>query len=220
MPFSLPSPIRASRPAGLKMPYRLPLKPELSILEFAAPPLAIDTLHDRVDFFIKISLVHRSVTAWAQERLHDQFLYTYRPRPDEHERLKKRFEAGFGRDRSLCRLYLDLTEFPTDIDEGEEPRTDSVSVMVNWNFYEALPMASVLGGVAGGSVWVEEQGCEAVAHYVLDDLAGYDHWEMCAMIASYSEVLDTLWVRLPCSNLNIKHLPRASSSVRISLWDH
>jgi hypothetical protein len=36
----------------------------------AAEPLAIDSLHDRVDFFINVSLVHRSLTAWAQERLH------------------------------------------------------------------------------------------------------------------------------------------------------
>jgi hypothetical protein len=45
------------------MRYRLPLELELVILELAAPPLAIDSLHDRVRFFIKISLVHRSLTA-------------------------------------------------------------------------------------------------------------------------------------------------------------
>ena len=199
------------------MRYRLSLELELTILELAAPPLAIDSLHDRVDFFINVSLVHRSFTAWAQERLLDQFLYTYQPRPDEHARLKTRFEAGFSRDRSLCRLYLDLTELPTNIDEREEPRTDSVSATVNWLFYGATSMASVPGGMAGGGTWVEEQECEAVAHYVLDDADGYEHWQMCAMITSYSEVLDTLWVRVPRKDLNIKNLPRASSSVRTSL---
>jgi hypothetical protein len=79
------------------MRYRLPLELGLTILQLAAPPLVIDSSRDRVDFFIKTSLVHRSFTAWAQERLHDQFLYTYRPRPDEYECLKLRFEAGFGR---------------------------------------------------------------------------------------------------------------------------
>ncbi|KAG0660227.1 hypothetical protein C6P46_004681 [Rhodotorula mucilaginosa] len=82
------------------MRCKLPLELELTILELAAPPLAIDRLHDRVDFFTKISLVHRSLTAWARDRLHDQFLYTYQPRPDEHERLKRRLEAGFGRDQA------------------------------------------------------------------------------------------------------------------------
>ena len=96
------------------MRCKLPLELELTILELAAPPLAIDRLHDRVDFFTKISLVHRSLTAWARDRLHDQFLYTYQPRPDEHERLKRQLEAGFGRDRPLRRLYLDLSDLPED----------------------------------------------------------------------------------------------------------
>ena len=78
-----------------RMRYRLPLELELTILEFAAPPLAFDCLHDRVAFLINVSLAHRFFTAWAQERLHDQFLYTYRPRSNEHERLKMRLEAGF-----------------------------------------------------------------------------------------------------------------------------
>ena len=109
------------------MRYRLPLELELTILELATPSRAIDSLHDRVNFFIRISLVHRSLTAWAQERPHDQFLYTYRSQADEHERLKARFEAGFSRDRSLRRLYLDFSHLPSTIPERREPGTDSVS---------------------------------------------------------------------------------------------
>ena len=90
------------------MRYRLPLELELTILELAAPPLVKPRLHDRVDFFINVSLVHRSLTAWAQERLHYQFLYTYRRRSDEYERLETRLEAGFGRDRSIRRLYTSI----------------------------------------------------------------------------------------------------------------
>lgn len=67
-------------------------------------------MHDRVDFFINVSLVHRFFTAWAQERLHDQILYTYQPRPDEYVRLERRLtEAGFGPSRPIKRLYLDVT---------------------------------------------------------------------------------------------------------------
>lgn len=117
------------------MRYRLPVELELAILESAAPPLAIDSLHDRVQFFIKVSLVHRSFTAWAQERLHDQFLYTYHPQPDEHERLKTRFEAGFGRGRPLLRLYLDLNKLPA-IEELEEPGCYSVSITVEGHDYQ------------------------------------------------------------------------------------
>ena len=107
-----PSP-RAQRDCTMR--YRLPLELEFTILEFAAPPLAIDHLHARVRFFVKISLVHRSFTAWAQERLRDQFLYTYQPRPDEHERLKARFDAGFSRQRPIRRLYLNLTRLPWNV---------------------------------------------------------------------------------------------------------
>lgn len=107
------------------MLYRFPLELELMIPEFAAPPLAIDRLHDRVAFCIIVSLVHRSLTAWAQERLQDQFLYTYRARHDEHERLKKQVEAGFGRDRPVRRFYLDLTRLPADIHDRNVPGTDS-----------------------------------------------------------------------------------------------
>ena len=59
--------VSSSRPAHSKVPfemrYRLPLELELMILQLAAPPLAFDRLHDRVDFFINVSLVHRSFTA-------------------------------------------------------------------------------------------------------------------------------------------------------------
>jgi hypothetical protein len=101
---------RSNSPACSCCPVRVEL--ELTIIELAAPPLAINRLHDRVAFFIKISLMHRSLTAWAQERLRDQFLYTYHTRPDEHERLEKRFEAGFGHNRPLRRLYLGIRNEP------------------------------------------------------------------------------------------------------------
>ncbi|GAA5982759.1 hypothetical protein JCM10908_006774 [Rhodotorula pacifica] len=100
------------------MAYRLPLELELHILKLATLPLEMDSLHDRVDFLCQIALVHRSVTKWAQEKLHHQFLYTYRPRPGEHDRLKERLEAGFGQGRTLARLFLDLTRLP-----GEGERT-------------------------------------------------------------------------------------------------
>lgn len=41
--------------------------------------------------------MHRSLTAWAQDKLRDQFLYTYRPRPDEDKRLKKRLSRELRR---------------------------------------------------------------------------------------------------------------------------
>ena len=104
------------------MLYRLPLELELIILQLAAPPLVKPRLAERVDFFIKISLVHRSFTAWAQDRLHDQFLYTYRPRKDEYARLKRHLaEAGFGQSRPIPRLYLDATRLchPDDPEQDE-----------------------------------------------------------------------------------------------------
>lgn len=133
------------------MPYRLPLELELTILELAAPPLAapplaIDSLHDRVAFFITVSLVHRTLTAWAQERLHDQLLYTCQPRPDEHERLKTRLEAGFGRDRPLRRLYLDLSELPQEPRNLEEPGTLSVSFAAHQQYFGSM---SVIEGPRG-----------------------------------------------------------------------
>ena len=190
------------------MRYRLPLELELTILELAAPPLAIDSLHDRVAFFINISLVHRSLTAWAQERLRDQFLYTYHRRSDEHERLKARFAAGFGRDRLVRRLYLDLSDLPAHIVSRTRPGTDSVSTTVNGHVCNAISLASVPGGAGGGGTRIQKQGCESIAHYVQNDAAHHDHWELCAMITSYSQALDTLWLKLPPMRLDISALPR------------
>ncbi|KWU45281.1 hypothetical protein RHOSPDRAFT_33227 [Rhodotorula sp. JG-1b] len=98
------------------MLYRLPLELDLTILELAAPPLAIDHLHDRVAFFNKIALA----------------------------RLKQRFEAGFGRDP-----YLATRE-------------------------------------------------EAALAFKNRD----------AKRSFISQALDTLWIRLPYVELNIKNLPR------------
>ena len=197
------------------MRYRLPLELELTILEFAAPPLAIDSLHDRVAFLINVSLAHRFFTAWAQERLHDQFLYTYRPRSNEHERLKMRLEAGFGRDRPLRRLYLDLTRLPANIRERTKPGADSVSATINGRTYGAVsePSEACHGGEGGTSV--REQACDAVVHFEHPEdappPAGY--WRLCAMISSYSQTLDTLWLRPSYLDVNINDLSRASANV-------
>jgi hypothetical protein len=203
------------------MRYRLPLELELTILELAAPPLAIDSLHDRVAFFINISLVHRSLTAWAQERLRDQFLYTYHRRSDEHERLKARFAAGFGRDRLVRRLYLDLSDLPAHIVSRTRPGTDSVSTAVNGHVCNAISLASVPGGAGGGGTRIQKQGCESIAYYVQNDAAHHDHWELCAMITSYSQALDTLWLKLPPMRLDISALPRECGRGRVnrSLFD-
>ena len=194
------------------MPYRLPLELELTILELAAPPLAIDRLPDRVDFFIKVSLIHRSLTAWAQDKLRDQFLYTYQPRPDEHERLKTRLEAGFGRDRPLRRLYLDLIRLPGDISGRTESGTDSVSATINGQVYRAV---STISGPSESKHFGTEssnQACESVANFAHPEntspLAGY--WRLCAMITNYSQALDTLWIWPPFYILDIKDLPRES----------
>jgi hypothetical protein len=202
---------RARFKASCKMRYRLPLELELVILELAAPPLAIDSLHDRVDFFIKISLVYRSFTAWAQDKLHDQFLYTYQPRPDEHARLKTRFEAGFaGRDRPVRRLYLDLSRLPDDVHGRIEPGTDSVSVTEEWRVSGPISLAEGPGGPEQAGTSAQEQACEAVAHFVLEHIFDTGHRELCTMITDYSQALDTLWLRLPYEDLDIKNLPRVS----------
>ena len=191
-----------------KMRYRLPLELELAILESAAPPLAFDHLHDRVEFFINVSLVHRSLTAWAQERLRDQFLYTYKPRPDEHDRLKMRFEAGFGRDRLLRRLYLDLSRLPEQIDKRKKPGSDSISATIDGRVYR--PVSSISGPGNLGQVGTTGQGqaCEAVAHYVQNAPAQISNWEVCAMITAYCQALDTLWLKPPIVQLDIADLPR------------
>jgi hypothetical protein len=212
-----------SRTSARTMPYRLPLELELTILELAAPPLAIDSLHDRVDFFIKISLVHRSFTAWAQDRLYDQFLYTYRARPDEHKRLKKRFEAGFGRDRQLRRLYLDLSRLPRlpeDLHKRTAPRTDSVSSTINGRAYTAISLSGP-GDTGEGGTRSQEQACEAVAHFVrrADDPGSVDHWKLCTMITERCQSLDTLWLMPPECRLDITALPRAFAIGRVSGGD-
>lgn len=198
------------------MHYRLLLELELMILDLAAPPLAIDSLHDRVDYFIKISLVHRSLTAWAQDRLRDQFLYTYRPRPDEYERLKLRFEAGFGRDRPLHRLYLDFTRLPECVHGRTLPGHDSLLAPTEARAYGSVAPVSRASSPERYGSNAPEQACEAVVHYVYadhdTDVEDVDRWELCTMITTYAQALDTLWLKPPYLNLNIKNLPRASAS--------
>ena len=193
------------------MRYRLPLELELTTLELTAPPLAIDRLHDRVAFFITVSLVHRSFTAWAQERLRDQFLYTYKPRPDEHDRLKARFEAGFGRDRSVRRLYLNLSRLPRDVDRREECGSDSVSARIDGRVYGPVSSTSGPGNLEQVGTTAQVPACEAVAHYVQKSTARVGKWEVCAMITAYCQALDTLWLKLPIIQLDIADLPRESA---------
>ncbi|POY75014.1 hypothetical protein BMF94_1990 [Rhodotorula taiwanensis] len=58
--------------------FRLPLELELHILDLATPHRLLPSLKRRVKFLRKIALVHRSFTAWAQARLREQFVFTYR----------------------------------------------------------------------------------------------------------------------------------------------
>ena len=194
------------------MPYRLPLELELIILTLAAPALEMDSLHARVDFFIEISLVHRSLTAWAQDKLHDQFLYTYRPRVDEYERLKKRFEAGFGRDRPLRRLYLDLTQLPDAAHVRKALDTDSVSVTIDGRVLVPLrPTSALSGSIQDGAATAQKETFDEVARFVViaAPAPGDGYWELCAMITSHCQALDTLWLKPPILKLDLKALPRA-----------
>lgn len=194
------------------MRYRLPPELELRILELAAPPLAIDRLHDRVEFFINASLVHRSLTQWAQERLHDQFLYTYQARPDEHERLKTRLEAGFGRDRPLRRLYLDLTRLPEDPRELEEPGTVSVSYAIHRRYFGAMSLVEGPAGPDddGTTAHARAREAVAVAHIVESETRGTleSYWALCPVMEAYSQVIDTLWLKPPVTKLDIADWPR------------
>ncbi|GAA5982755.1 hypothetical protein JCM10908_006772 [Rhodotorula pacifica] len=90
--------------------YRLPLELEMHILELATPPLFMHCIRQRVHFLRRVSLVHRSFTTWAQDKLHEQFVFTLRGRPGEVERLEKRLGAAFGPHSpfDLTGLYLDL----------------------------------------------------------------------------------------------------------------
>ena len=192
----------------------VPLELELTILEFAAPPLAIDRLHDRVAFFIKISLVHRSITAWAQDRLRDQFLYTYYRRLDEYERLKARFDAGFGRNRSVRRLYLDLTRLPR---EGRE-RTRSIFTAVGGWAYRLISSVGRRSVPAEADMRAQEQARQEVANFVpYGDDPNDGYWELCGLITAFSQTLDTLWLKAPLTDLDITDLPRGwALSARLS----
>lgn len=188
------------------MPYRLPLELELTILKLAAPPLAMGRLHERVDYFIEVSLVHRSLTAWAQDRLHDQFLHTYQPRPDEYERLKTRLEAGFGRDRPLRRLYLDLTRLPENPRALEEPGAASVSYAIHRQFFGSVTLIQ-------GPPRLGQHGpvteTVAMAHIMESETRGTldSYWALCPTLEAYSQVLDTLWLKPPVMKLDIADWP-------------
>ena len=198
----------SSPEARSKMRYRLPLELELCILELAAPPFEIDSLPHRVNFIIKISLVHRSLTAWAQDRLRDQFLYTYRPRRDEYKRLKERLEAGFGRDRRLRRLYLDLTRLPKEAHLLTAPDIDSISIpTVGRASVRSLPISEPSNSAQDGARALKD---EVVRFVQLDNAAPNDgYWELSATITSYCQALDTLWLKPPIPKLDLRDLPRA-----------
>ncbi|KWU45239.1 hypothetical protein RHOSPDRAFT_33184 [Rhodotorula sp. JG-1b] len=192
-----------------KYALQTPLELEVTFLELAAPPLAFDRLHDHVEFFIYVALVHRSLTPWAQERLHDQFLYTYQARPNEHKRLKTRLEAGFGRDRPLRRLFLNLTYLPADIHERIELGTDSVSATIDGRVYGAATLTSGPDDTGEGSTSVQEPACDAVAHFTQDEDSPtvHDHWTPGATITARCQSLDTLWLMPPALKLDIPELP-------------
>lgn len=183
------------------MRYRLPFELELTVLELAAPALEYDSLYDRVDFFSRISLVHRSLTAWAQDKLRDQFLYTYRPREDEYERL----EAGFGRDRLLRRPYLDLTQLPTARDTHSVTTTEG-------RVSGASLLPSALSNSRQDGATAQNEAFDEVAPFVFvlveDAAPGDGCWQMCAMITGYSQALDTLWLKPPILKLDLQNLPR------------
>lgn len=149
--------------------------------------------------------MHRSLTAWAQDRLHDQFLYTYRGRSDEYDRLETRLEAGFGRDRSIRRLYLDLTRFPDKSRQESAPGTEST--YRSWRGCDYAPSSLFH---EAGDTRVRRQACDVVASFFRPEitLPTTGQWELCPMITAYSQVLDTLWLKPPPWILDIADLPR------------
>lgn len=100
-------------------PYRLPFELELYILELATPPALLPSLKRRVDFLLVIALVHRSFTAWAQARLREQFVFTYRssdPQLLAFER--RRQQAELLTDWKPECFLLDLRDFFYAEDDG------------------------------------------------------------------------------------------------------
>ncbi|POY74934.1 hypothetical protein BMF94_1910 [Rhodotorula taiwanensis] len=89
--------------------YRLPLELELHVLELALPPLRMTAVKGRVQFCLAVSLVHRSFTAWAQQHLREQFVYTYQHRHGQLRRLeKRRRDAEAAHDWKPKYVLLDL----------------------------------------------------------------------------------------------------------------
>ncbi|POY75013.1 hypothetical protein BMF94_1989 [Rhodotorula taiwanensis] len=111
--------------------FRLPFELELHILELATPPRVSKSVHRRVYGLRQIALVHRSFTKWAHVKLHEQFLFTFRGRAGEQERLQERLTAGFGSPslRMLSRLYLDTRAWCEDakwkLDRFDDPYNSS-----------------------------------------------------------------------------------------------
>ena len=187
------------------MRYRLPLELELTILEIAAPPLVKPRLVDRVDFFIKISLVHRSLTAWAQNRLHDQFLYTYRPREDECARLERRLtEGGFGPNQPIKRLYLDATRLCLQGDpEPYYPDAQESS--------ETAELADTASSANKSSQSPEGPSIQPSDGYGVFELANdFDPpgWTLSPLFARCIQCLDTLWLLPPFNDLDLSTISR------------
>ena len=201
-----PSPSRGARAQrAYTMRYRLPLELELTILELAAPPLVKPRLVDRVDFFINTSLVHRSLTAWAQNRLQDQFLYTYRPREDEYARLERRLtEGGFGPSRPIKRLYLDVTRLRLQ-EDGQPYYPDSPKSS------ESVESADTASLANKNSQSSEDEGIQPSNGYGIfgshedPDAPG---WTLKPLLACCVQSLDTLWLLPPFDNLDLSTISR------------
>lgn len=171
------------------------------ILELAAPPLTKPHLHERVDFFINAALVHRSFIAWAQERLHDQFLYTYHTRPDEHACLERRLtEAGFGPTRSIQRLYLDVSRLlrpgdsePDGFDSEEGSETSATS-------------AETASSGSESSQSSEGPSNQPSSGHGTSERASFER-TLSPLLAHYVQGFDTLWLMPTYIGLDLSGIP-------------
>ena len=197
--------LRSNVPSQMR--YRLPLELELTILELAAPPLVKSRLAERIKFFIKILRLHRSFTVWAQERLHDQFLYTYRPREGEYARLERRLkEAGFGPTRSIQRLYLDVSRLrrpgdpkPHGFDSEEEDSEASATV-------ETVSASAGTSSSGRESSQVSEgQSNQPASGHGIFEVASFER-TLSPLLAHYVQGLDTLWLIPPYTWLDLSDL--------------
>ncbi|GAA5982784.1 hypothetical protein JCM10908_006787 [Rhodotorula pacifica] len=185
--------------------YRLPLELELHILRLATPPLEMDSLHDRVDFLCKVALVYRSMTDWAQEKLHDQFLYTYKLRSDEYARLEHRLtHGGFGPTRPICRLYLDVSRL-WQIGDPLPTALEAETVNQSQITPGLVPAAS---GTSLGSDDLEAgqgvQGGQAV--FARSTLPSGACWRVEPLLARCIQELEMLWLMPPYADVDLSDI--------------